>query len=129
MPSGLPSEDLVNVNGTNERRKRPRHPLRCRVRFFRRLSDSVAEGVTENLSSVGFYCLLLTPLKLGESLKCHLKMPSHDTAKDESLLLECHVRVVRIDEANEGGSCGIRFQIESYGACPIERFAAKALGA
>jgi hypothetical protein len=103
------------MNSTDERRKKTRYGLRCRVRFFRQ-SDPISEGVTQNLSSVGFYCLVLVPLKLGESLRCLLKMPSRGMAKDESLLIECRVRVVRVDDADEGGSYGIGVRIEGYSA-------------
>ena len=117
------------MDAADERRKKPRYALRCRVSFFQQTPEAVAQGVTENLSTAGFYCLLLSPLRIGESLSCLLKMPSHDSANDESLLLECLVRVVRIDVANHEGTFGIGFQIESYHSCPEQRLAAKARGA
>lgn len=127
--SGAIIRNLGPMDAADERRKKPRYALRCRVLFFQQTSEPIAEGVTENLSTSGFYCLSLTPLRIGESLTCLLKMPSHDSTNDESLLLECLVRVVRIDDENVEGSFGIGCQIESYHACPAERFAAKARGA
>ena len=127
--SGAVIPTLGPIDVADERRKKPRYALRCRVLFFQQTLEPVAESVTENLSTSGFYCLSLTPLRIGESLTCLLKMPSHDSANDESLLLECLVRVVRMEDPNDEGSFGIGCQIESYHACPAERFAAKARGA
>lgn len=127
--SGAIIRNLGPMDAADERRKKPRYALRCRVLFFQQTSDAVAEGVTENLSTSGFYCRSLTRLRIGESLTCLLKMPSHESANDESLLLECLVRVVRIEDANDEGSFGIGCQIESYHPCPAERLAAKAHGA
>lgn len=102
------------MEGTQERRKRARFPLRCRVLFFRDSSNAVADAVTQNISSVGFYCLSPIALSLGESLTCLLKMPSHNVASDESFEFECLVRIVRVENANEEGSFGIGCQIQNY---------------
>lgn len=68
--------------------------------------------MTENLSSAGFYCFSLTPLKIGESVRCLLEMPVYPGMKDEPLTIECLVRVVRIEKLAE--SFGIGCQIEIY---------------
>lgn len=106
------------MNLTNERRRKARSALRCRVLFFRRAcSAPIADGVTQNLSSGGFYCVSPVPLAVGESLACLLKMPSDEAA----LTLECLIRVVRVEEGDEEGSFGIGCQIEDYHACSAER--------
>ena len=117
------------MNVPPERRKKVRCALQCRVLFFRQASQAIAECVTENISSVGFYCLSPTRLKIGEYLTCLLKMPSHDAGKEDLFTLQCVVRVVRIDGANEAGAFGIGCQIEGYQICQEERLAAKAQGA
>jgi hypothetical protein len=117
------------MNVPQERRKKVRCALQCRVLFFRQSSHAIAECVTENLSSIGFYCFSPTRLKLGEHLTCLLKMPSYDAGKQELLTLQCVVRVVRIDGANEAGAFGVGCQIEGYHICQEENFAAKAQGA
>ena len=117
------------MNGTNDRRKKLRYALSCSVLFFRQSADPIAEGITRNLSSAGFYCLSPTPLEIGESLTCLLKMPPHDAVNKESLTLQCRVRVVRIDGANEEGAFGIACQIDGYHTCLEERPRAKVQGA
>jgi hypothetical protein len=117
------------MNVPQERRKKVRCGLQCRVVFFSQSSHAIAECVTENISSVGFYCLSPTRLKTGEHLTCLLKMPSYDSGKEELFTLQCVVRVVRMDGANEAGLFGIGCQIEGYHICQEERFAVKAQGA
>jgi hypothetical protein len=56
-------------------------------------------------------------------------MPSYEGAKEELLTLQCVVRVIRIDGANETRSFGIGCQIEGYYICREERFVVKAQGA
>lgn len=104
------------MEGAHERRKRLRFPLRCRVLFFRKSSDAIADAVTQNVSSAGFYCLSLNPLSVGESLTCLLMMPSYGVARDQSFRVECVVRVVRMEKANEEGLFGIGCQIDDYHA-------------
>jgi hypothetical protein len=91
------------------------------VVFFRQSSLPIAEGVTENLSSGGFYCVSPTPLSVGESLTCLLKMPSAYMATDEPLTLECQVQVMRLADANEDGWFGIGCRIEGYRTYSAER--------
>lgn len=102
------------MEGTHERRERARLPLRCRVLFYRDSSNAIAEAVTQNISSVGFYCLSPIGLSLGESLTCLVKMPSHNAANDEIFELECLIRVVRVEKTNEEWSFGIGCQIQNY---------------
>jgi hypothetical protein len=109
------------MTATSDRRKMTRHGLRCRVLFFRQSVDPAAEGVTQNVSSMGFYCLSRIALDVGESLACLLTMPFGQTATDESLTLECLVRVVRRDNARDDGWFGIGCRIESYHAYSAER--------
>jgi hypothetical protein len=60
---------------------------------------------------------------------CFLKMPSCGAGKEELFTLQCVVRVVRVDGANEAGSFGIGCQIEGYQINREERFVSTAQGA
>jgi hypothetical protein len=104
-----------------DRRKNARRALRCRVSFYRKSSFPIAEGVTQDLSSGGFYCLSPMPLTVGESLTCLLKMPSPNASYNHALTLECVVRVVRLDNGGEEGTFGIACRIEGYHAYSAER--------
>ena len=97
-----------------ERRKQERFGLRCRVLFLRESWDELGDGLTQNISSGGLYCLSPIPLTTGQSLICLLRMPSHDSANDESFALQCRIRVVRVEKPNEDGSFGIGCKIEDY---------------
>lgn len=111
---------------TAERRKNTRYALRCCVSFFRESSFPIAEGVTQDVSSAGFYCLLPVPLTVGESLTCLLKMPSTHPAEDHALTLECMVRVVRLISADDGEFFGIGCQLQGYRSCALDQVRYKA---
>ncbi len=112
----------MNPTSEQERRKRPRFPVRCQVRFFRGSSGEITDSITQNISSMGFYCFSPTMFKVGESLTCLLRMPSKDSSDTEApLTLECLVRVVRAEKANEEGKFGIACQIEDYHVPSVKR--------
>jgi len=102
------------MNGIGERRKNTRHALHCRVSFFGKSSYAIAEGVTRDLSSAGFYCVSPMPLTVGESLTCVLRMPSPYPSRNHALLLECRVRVVRLENVSDEQAFGIGCQLEGY---------------
>lgn len=105
------------MEATTERRKNTRHTLSCCVSFFLKSASPIAEGVTRNLSSAGFYCLSPVPLDVGESLTCLLRMPSQYARRNQALTLECMVRVVRLECIRDEGSFGIGCQMEGYRSC------------
>lgn len=114
-----------------ERRKNVRYSLHCRVSFFGKCSYPIAEGVTRDLSSMGFYCLSPMPLTVGESLTCLLRMPSSYPyrATNNALTLECMVRVVRVENAGDEQAFGIGCQLEGYRSCSQEPVRSKVTSA
>jgi hypothetical protein len=98
-----------------EQRNRIRMQVHWPVTFSSpRLSNAV-ETTTQNLSSEGFYCFARTAFVPGELVACTITVPSHRPHSPESvLLLECRVRIVRVEPAKEGGFYGIGCQIEDY---------------
>lgn len=107
---------FVNPTSEGERRKRPRFPVRCQVRLLRGSSSGeFTDSVTQDISSMGFFCFSPSPFKVGETLTCRLKMPSQDFSNTQSpFTLEFLARVVRVENANEEGNFGIACQIEDY---------------
>jgi hypothetical protein len=76
--------------------------------------DGPIATFTQDLSSGGFHCLADRPFRVGETLTCLLKVPSHvQTGRDVEQRLECRVRVMRVELLDEGGY-GIACRIEDY---------------
>jgi len=98
-----------------ERRKRPRTLVHWQVALFRDHGDKIIETTTQNLSSCGFYCLLGASLTQGENLFCRLQVPLPEAPHRKSFgVLECKVRVTRVDPALADGLVGIACRIEDY---------------
>ena len=100
-----------------ERRSQARFAVHCHVRFFQNSSSEVTDCVTQNISSVGFYCLSRTAFSVGDSLTCLLKMPWQDSL-EKPFTLRCAVSVVRVEDAGEG-SFGVACKIDDYQVCSI----------
>ena len=104
------------VSGT-ERRRRPRTKVHWPVRFLRANAEAI-DGVTQDLSSNGFYCLLRSAFARDELVECALKVPAHDPqSTGRTLRLDCTVRIVRAEPASEG-LFGIACRIEAYRLAP-----------
>jgi len=98
-----------------ERRKRARTRVHWRVLLFRNQTTEAVESLTQDLSSLGFYCLSRDPFTPGESLHCTLRVPAHDPGGDEAeRTLECLVRVMRVEPAAVEEFYGIACRIEDY---------------
>jgi hypothetical protein len=98
-----------------ERRKRPRTQVHWRVLLLRDGQADAIETVTQNLSSMGFYCLAETALTPGEYLGCVLTIPSHDpSGYERARVLECRVRVTRVEPEKGEKAFGIACQIQDY---------------
>ena len=69
---------------------------------------------TENISSEGFYCLCPEPFTIGEELECTISIPSRSGTDGTKLILECRVRVVRVETYTADGPVGIGFHIETF---------------
>ena len=97
-----------------ERRATVRTSLHWPI-LLRHRQTEILESITENISSQGFYCYSHTPVASGELLLCSLTVPTHDpSGTNEKVMLECHVRVVRIEAATSDGLYGLACRIEDY---------------
>ena len=97
-----------------ERRKYERLPLRLPVRLSRG-GVTVGSGVTENVSSQGFYCVSPDPFALGDRLQVVLLLPAHNLDHVEMrVCLTCQAHVVRLDPTWLGPGFGIGFRIEMH---------------
>jgi len=98
----------------SERRQRARTRLHWPLLLFRNQSREAIESVTHDLSSQGFYCLASVPFRVGETLICTMKVPTHDpNGKLLERNLECRVRVVRVKPESDS-RFGVACQIEDY---------------
>ena len=99
----------------SERRRRVRSQVHWQVCLFGEAAGRTVQTTTENLSSSGFHCFSPVPLVAGEVLICLLSVPSHQPLNNgRSLRLECKVRVVRVESADDRHFHGIACQIEDY---------------
>ena len=104
-----------DVAGQADRRDRIRTQVHCPVRFLRSGTMDVLETTTQNLSSAGFYCLIQNAFVPGESMACTLSLPAHQPhSADRMLLLECKVRIIRVEAPDGDGLYGLGCRIEDY---------------
>jgi hypothetical protein len=75
----------------------------------------MVETMTKNLSSRGFYCYAKAPLGVGEIMSCTIRIPAHDPGgKEMDRLLDCTVRIIRVEPTTEDGVFGIACRLEDY---------------
>ena len=99
----------------SERRKRTRVRVHWPVLLFRAAVPEAVDSVTTDLSSSGFHCSTGVPFEPGESLRCTIKIPSHDpNGKHLERNLECCVRVVRVERRASGAEYGVACHIDEY---------------
>jgi hypothetical protein len=74
------------------------------------------ETITTDLSSEGFYCLSPIPLEPGEFVRSTLTIPenSNHGSNGRRRVLECQVRVVRLEPSNKDGNFGLGCHIENF---------------
>jgi len=81
--------------------------LHWRLRLFRQPEAGPIESTTENLSSVGLYCITKEAFKPGERLQCEIVVPGESFGSPEaSLRLQCDVTVRRVEHLPEGFGLG-----------------------
>ena len=113
--NGLGDAATHSPAGRTERRTRVRTTLHWPVLFFRNGSGEAVESVTHNLSSSGFYCHSRVAITPGECLHCALTIPSHDpSGYEKARVLECRVRVTRVEPGLTEDTFGIACQIQDY---------------
>jgi hypothetical protein len=85
-----------------ERRVRGRIRLRCPLCILIGQGDArILSTVTENLSSVGFCCVLEEPLSEGEWVECLLSLPLRPDPQ-RSQALRCQAQVVWVTITEDG---------------------------
>ncbi len=103
----------VTMPPINERRRRTRLDMHWPVSLTRKGWPALIRATTENISSDGFYCLCREAFLVGEQLECLLSIPPHAREEDAPwLVLECKIRVVRVEAQRD--QFGVGFHIESY---------------
>lgn len=104
-----------------ERRRRERLGLHWAVRLTKGGQHAPVKSKTENISSEGFYCLCQELFTTGEELVCTLEVPSQTQTDRACLLLECRVRVVRVESNPTSSLFGVGFHIEDYSVMAVPR--------
>src|SRR5260370_36732814 len=102
------------MKGTIERRTRDRVLLRCPVQLYRSAHPQSFTGETRDLSSAGFYRLVLEPVAQGDRLDCILTVPAANLSSqtDADVNLHCQVEVVRVD--SRPAQLGVACRIDRY---------------
>ena len=101
------------MKSTIERRTRDRVLLRCPVQLYRSAYPQSFIGETRDLSSAGFYCLVLEPVAQGDRLDCILTVPaSNFSSQSGDVNLHCQVEVVRVD--SRPAEFGVACRIDRY---------------
>jgi hypothetical protein len=68
-----------------------------------------------NISRHGFYCLLNQPIKPGESIKCDIVVPTHNSQDpDEVVYLRCTAQAVRVEKIRAGTEFGLACRVDDY---------------
>lgn len=99
-----------------ERRHRVRLQVRWPVSIWAPNSSAPVETVTTDLSSDGFHCLSPMPLQPDSILACALTIPetSNHAANGKCRVLECQIRVIRLEAPNKDGDFGLGCRIENF---------------
>ncbi len=105
-----------SLTPSNERRRRPRLPLRCSLRLYRAGTDQAIHGETLNISSEGFYLVIDALFTPGDTLTCMLDVPSEETQRRDAKKLKYDVKVVRVDSV--GRKFGVAFQVLNFSLIP-----------
>jgi PilZ domain len=99
----------------NDRRRRIRRQAKWPVSIWAPNTSAPVEALTTNLSSDGFHCLSPVPLKPDEIVACTLTIPEISIQPGgPRRVLECRVRIVRLEPPNEDGDFGIGCRIENF---------------
>ena len=103
------------MNGLTERRKQGRVDVRWPLRLIRRHGDIPVMTYTKNVSSHGFFCYSSEPFSPGEMLICTIDIPAwRPGGPDASLMLECSVQVIWVEQSEGAWPFGIGCQIHDY---------------
>jgi len=107
--------DPAEHRESSERRKYPRVPLHWTLNLACSHSSHPFRTTTRDISRDGFYCLLDQPLVPGELVECDIVVPAHRSQDpDDVVHLQCHARVVRVEEVAAGIAFGVACRMEDY---------------
>lgn len=98
-----------------DRRMAPRVALSLPVRVVRHDApqDAAAvDGVTANISSNGFSCSVPEHFRVGDRLRCLIRIPWFGAHREDVVTMDCSARVVRAD--GDESKCNIACRIDDY---------------
>jgi len=107
------SADFRQTMTNTDRRLCRRLSLHWRLRLSSTAIGSV-ETKTENLSSVGFYCYLESPLVPGEVLTCDITIPNYTTPDHEISSIVCQAEVIRVEALGTAPGFGVACRILDF---------------
>lgn len=100
---------------TIERRRRIRRQAKWPVSIWAPNTTAPVETFTTDLSSDGFHCLSPVPLEPDEIVASTLTIPEISIQPGgPRRVLECQVRIVRLEPPNKDGDFGIGCRIENF---------------
>jgi len=97
---------------TIERRKTNRVGLRWHLRLSGGTIGAI-QTRTENISNLGFYCILSHPLIPGEALDCELSIPNYGSL-GVSRSIVCKAEVVRVESRGAQPGFGVGCRILDF---------------
>jgi len=103
------------MNDPVERRACFRLPVRWPLRIATSNGKELTlDGMTENLSSQGFYCWVHRAFRPGDALHCVIEFPHRPSLSARRLRLRCEAEVVRSECGPEAGLYGVACRIKDY---------------
>jgi hypothetical protein len=92
-----------------------RFPLELPIKIHKEQEGSDHKGMTGNLSAAGVYIKADAALEIGSAVEFEIALPPEMTGAKENVIIQCHGRVVRADEASgSSDSRGVACVIDSY---------------
>jgi PilZ domain len=110
---------IQNIRRTSyktERRRRVRLQVKWPVCIWMPNTSAPVVTITTNLSSDGFRCLSPARLEPGELVTCTVTIPDipNHAGNPKRRVLECQVRIVRLEPPNKDGDFGLGCHIENF---------------
>jgi hypothetical protein len=114
MPLAFASHEGQERGGlVSDARTGKRFPLELPIRIQRSDSDGEHKGVTGNLSAAGVYIKADEAFDVGSPVDFEITLPAEATGGTEDVVVHCHGRVVRTEDASGEGR-GVACVIDSY---------------
>lgn len=97
-----------------ERRRRCRFTVRWPVKIYVAKDTGGIEGLTENMSSKGFYCTVTSSALQGQIITCEIEVPSLASQERLKTYLHCEAVVLRVEPGVAPGRFGLACRIKDY---------------